>query len=120
MISVNVANDLITVKFIASIVRKVDCKTVGRDRRREAPNFRIFRIFSPLTPVGRVRREKPTVAFPYNEFDLSRGLETVWIMPPRCQTMSVSYLIFIDNSTHMLNLILSMISFRAKNNSDRS
>ena len=34
--------------------------------------------------------------------------------------MSVSCLIFIDNSTHMLNLILSMISFRTKNNSDRS
>ena len=28
--------------------------------------------------------------------------------------MSVSCLIFIDNSTHMLNLILSMISFRTK------
>ena len=63
----------------------------------------------PHTPEGRVRREKPAVAFPYNEFVLSRGLETVWIMPPRCQTMSVSCLIFIDNSTHMLNLILSMV-----------
>ena len=74
----------------------------------------------PHTPEGRVRQEKPTVAFPYNEFVLSRGLEKVWIMLPRYQTMSVSCLIFIDNSTHMLNLILSMISCRTKNNSDRS